>query len=359
MKRRLQEIPIVVMIMLLLGKTAYASIDRIEGLPSCNGVKVVYASAIPKIAEVFGNGVDFANQVTISGSGVSVALLGKKNGAENQLRGKGFIGSAQIQFIANTSAAAGNRTVTIKYPNGQQDTFTVKVIKQASFTNATAPAPAGPFQEVEVTCDGSGLLDATLTASVTSFTGGSGGSMNVTNVNRITNTDTRVVYRLTLSQTASQATLELKLVNNAGCSPLNAFTSGLKRNLTITAPAGTNFVTSITFPFGRKFKVGDVAKVRVTLEHAVTTPAGDVVYWQLEPATAFTQASGGSNYNPSLMNWVTIPQGSNLADLSFQIASCPSSCEDCTVYIKTWRVNTASTQAPYFKQAPFNVICQQ
>jgi hypothetical protein len=336
---------------------AFATISRVEGLSTCKDVKAVYPGR-PQTAEVFGDGVDFVSQVTVSGSGMNAVLLGKKNGLENQARGKGFIGSAQIHLVSDGNTAPGSRTVTLKYPSGAQDTFTITVVARASITGVAGPILVGPFQEVEVIFDGSGLIDGVLTAQVTSYAGASGGAVAVNSVQRTTNTDTRVAFKLVFSQTLTQAALKLTLINRAGCSGLNAYPEGITKNLTLTAPAGTNYVTSITFPFRSTFGVGDVAKVRVTLQNTVSAPSGDVLYWQLEPANAFVQASGGSSYNPNQINSITIPQGSNLVDLSFQVARCPGSCVTCNVFIKTWRVYAGTSQAPYFKQAQFSINCR-
>lgn len=358
----------------------FASITHINA-PKCNGTPVIIQGRSNDYI-ITGRWVDWAgNKSSVSGAGVTLSVLGKRAAGENS--------TVTIRLIASNNAATGNRTVTLRYPTGE-DRFTIRVMRRARINRSPVPTFTQPFQNnVDVRLEGVGLSNVTVAQAViksdsfnpTLDAGGqplTGGVGVTAVVNQQSNTNSRAVVRLNFTRRLTRAQVEITLRSRDGCGGIGTFRSGnntfpheLTRTVTITAPAtGPNYVDEITFPFGSSFTVGSVATIEVKLERPVKAAPvftrkrpviirnkGDVVYWKLIPANAFEQAPGGTPYNPNAFNKITIPPGDESQRITVGVKQSPGNNSGSnTVKIQTWRLNTNTTQPPEFKEQLFTVI---
>jgi len=383
---------------LVLFATGFASAyDRIEGGLRCESRVVVFQGQSTSV-EVFGQGMDFAedNHVTVSGSNVTATITKHHNGAENQLRGKGLIGSIELRITATATAGTGDRTITLHFPTGATDTVPVKVVRPASINNATYPTLSGPFETVDITFTGVGLSNAGVTAqlkrdSSSPLRDAAGqdvpGSQSVyvsATKNVQTNTDDQVVVTVRFygpgnaAIQLTQATVEVTL-RSSGCNGLAAFgTDGLKRTITITAPLGKNYVQSITFPYGSTVSVGSLLTIEVRLLRPATAPLltigakaggqpltggsvrllpqGEVVYWQFDSPQHY-EGTATTSYSTTAKNQLVIPWGNQTGQITVRVKSCPGNGLNVTGKLQTWMHNQNTYQPPEYKEAQFTVSC--
>ena len=373
---------------LLLSNVAFAGIEKLVGA-KCDGDLVVHQGRTDQIIEVVAHTSDFAAQsVSVSGSGVSASIVKRHNGPENVGRGHGNIGSIEIRFNVNSTAATGNRTVTVKYAVGE-DKFTVKVLARAAITNTTVASLTGPFRTVDVTFDGSGLRTAFATALVKRdqpLRDAAGedipGSQSIfvnASVNPQSNSNTRAVVSLSFSSSGAidltRCTVEITLKSNITCSGLQGFSDGLKRTVEISAPLGPNFVQDAIFDRNNKtYKIGDVVSVTVRLNRPVPVTkglagigsiaqakqSGEKVFWTLLPSNAFEQAGPtGTPFDANAHhNTITIGKGKQTGTITFKVKSCPGGGQSSTVKLVTWKPDAFNDTAPNRKEFSFTVNCQ-
>jgi murein DD-endopeptidase MepM/ murein hydrolase activator NlpD len=115
--------------------TVLGAIDYFEVTPGAAGVKpasttiTVYQGSTVTI-RVNGHGTDLAQSVTVSGRDVQVLITGRKNGFQHKhYRTKLPLGELSIRVSAQSNASEGGRTVTIRYPVGQ-DRFYIVIKKR-------------------------------------------------------------------------------------------------------------------------------------------------------------------------------------------------------------------------------------
>jgi hypothetical protein len=386
---------------------AFATIERTIG-PECGNELVVHQGRSDQIVEVFAQGVDVRAQ-SVSVSGVSASIVKRHSGAENVKRGYGDIGSAEIQFNVNISAAAGNRTVILRYkePAGLaiEDRFTVRVIARAAITDITLPPLSSPFHTVDIVLKGSGLNfsdGVTLSSSGLTFAEASAivkrdqplrdaGGQEIPGsrivlvsafVDLQTNSSNKATVRLDFkSQGApialTQATIELTLKSSNDCSALAAFGSaGLKRTFVISTPAEPNFVQDTIFDrINRTYNVGDVVNITIRLNRpAVGTKNNpgnpglitrdsinnEKVFWTLLPSSAFeqTDAVAAPHDGNANLNTITFFAGEQKATITFKFKSCPGPGRSHAVKLVTWKPNASDNTVPNRKEFPFTVTCQ-
>ncbi len=136
-----------------------AGFNRTEGYNKCGGV-IAVKPGLSNNGTFFGDWYEFASSASVSGSGVTATLGTKMNGAQNNGRGEGMIGSVEIRISATENAAPGNRTLTIRFPNGGTDQFTINVIAMGSITGQTIPTLDLGFTRVRVVFTGTNLSGA-------------------------------------------------------------------------------------------------------------------------------------------------------------------------------------------------------
>ena len=134
-------------LVLLGGSSAWASIDSII-VPNPLGIASTFRSnenvPVPQrtqmAMEVYGFGTDLAVDVDVSGSGVSSSISDRKHGNGSYLK---------ISLNISSSADATVRTVTIKYPAGQ-DTFKIKIERVGTISNIEYEQPVFPMANTNV-----------------------------------------------------------------------------------------------------------------------------------------------------------------------------------------------------------------
>lgn len=147
MKNILSRILMLAVFVLLASNSAWAIIDKVEfrrlTFPAGNVVRMPQSCSDCEL-KVTGFGVDFANRIEVSSSsGIDVSGITEKKGGNGS-----FI---KFKLTIEDDAAASERTVTIKYPLGQ-DTFKIRVIRVGTISKieykrptTTSPRGIGDF----------------------------------------------------------------------------------------------------------------------------------------------------------------------------------------------------------------------
>lgn len=141
MKKNISKIFLSAIFVLFASNSAWAVIDSIV-VPYRGGLASTFRpdTAVPvpqrtqMVLQVFGFGTDLAVDVEVSGSGVASRISDRKPGNGS------YVG---ISLDISDNAAATVRTVTIKYPLGQ-DTFKIKVTRVGTISNIEYEQPSFP-----------------------------------------------------------------------------------------------------------------------------------------------------------------------------------------------------------------------
>jgi hypothetical protein len=311
----------------------------------------------PQSCWVFGPWVDHASSVTVSGSGVTAALV-DKSGFINfrELIGTG---RAKIDFIVSPTASPGIRTVTL---DGNRGSFKVRILSNGRVTGMRFPPQTEFFRRVDITFTGVGLINPGIQYS---FQGISGATAEVISSR---SDGTEVVVRVSFPNDLAEASGEIKLFEKAcgsniapchkGSDGSWVFYAGLsdsqRTNVTITGP---NAVRSITFPDGNSVTVGSVFTIQINLVRVAGT-GGELVSWQLVPSNVFEEAQGsGTRFSPTGLNRIRIPTGDTLVRLQVRLRQIPNGCaQQCTAEVQTRMGNINTDQSPYFNSARFTII---
>lgn len=124
MKKNLCKILLAMILGLVSSNSAWAIIDKIE-VDGGNPVIYYADSTVPvpqprgRWMRVHGGGTDLATEVEVSGSGVTAVIGNRKHGIGSYL---------EFNLNVSGSATSSTRTVTIKYPVGQ-DTFKIQIVR--------------------------------------------------------------------------------------------------------------------------------------------------------------------------------------------------------------------------------------
>lgn len=109
------------------GAISYFEVRPGAAKPSPVGTTIPIYQGSSVTIQVNGHGTDFARSVTVSGTNVSARITGRKNGAQHRhYRTKLPLGEVSLRVTARSNARLGVRTVTIRYPVGQ-DQFKIIV----------------------------------------------------------------------------------------------------------------------------------------------------------------------------------------------------------------------------------------
>jgi len=371
----------------------WATVERIDG-KKCDGVAAVIQGGTQTFT-IQGVGVDLATGLSVSNPSLSAVIERRWNGAQNQADGGNIAwGKLQVRVTAGANAPAGNHTVTIRYPIGQ-DSFSLKVISLARITGATVPSFTQPFSGTfDVVLTGAGLAGARVSSvqfkrdAYTPLLDSSGqelpslsiGYVYVTGtVDTANNTDAQVPVRLTFAASLprlTKATVVIALSGSGSCSGLPASYA-----LNLSAPmAGPNYVASHTFDRS-SYTIGDPVTITIRLDRAVAAaairptptgvqaapsgiqakPAGETVYWAVIPSGAIQQ--GGASATPfdpaARYNKITISEGQQVKVISFLVTKCPGGQITQTIKFITWKPDPNNDSAPSRKETSFTVNCQR
>ena len=370
----------------------WATVERIDGR-KCDGVAAVIQGGTQTFT-IQGVGVDFATGLSVSNPSLSAVIERRWNGAQNQADGGNIAwGKLQVKVTAGANTPAGNHTVTIKYPIGQ-DSFALRVIGLARITGATVPSFTQPFSgTVDVVLTGTGLAGARVSSvqfkrdAYTPLLDSSGQELPPLSnyvyitgtVDTANNTDTQVPVRLTFAATLprlTKATVVIALSGSGSCSGLPA-----SYTLNLSAPmSGPNYVASHTFDRS-SYTIGDPVTITIRLDRAAGATdgrrpplgiqaapsreqaklAGETVYWAVIPSGAILQ--GGASATPfdpaARYNQITISEGQQVKVISFLVTKCPGGQTTQTIKFITWKPDPNNDTAPNRKESSFTVNCQR
>ncbi len=373
MKRNIVGLTLASLLLLVLVGPASAEIRSVSGnlndvtLPPFNGVAILQGTSRGMI--VVGPFVDFAESVSVSGSGVLASISTRRNTAPDGSTGQGTL---ILNVDVGSSASTGSRTVTIHYRIGS-DTFGVVVIRKGLVTEVDLPQiNTATFQEANITVHGQNIGNAGVKLPSTSINSAISG----VTASIVSGTESQAVVRIRFPVQVSTATLQIELFDKActGCNRganykgataslgVNAQSSG---TLDIRLSNLANVMRAITFPVAGScgtgcFKVGDVFTIQLELERPAKS-GGELINWVLVPPGGFAQASPQTPYrNDGSFNRITIPGGDSSIRLSISSSACPGTGASFNIAkIQTWiGSNTNTTQAPVFKEQTFQINCR-
>lgn len=378
MKRMIQGLLVVSMLILLQAVPAQATIERIFGgdacLPSVGcGPSVEYPVRQGQTTTITVNGqyVDLSTALEVTGSGVSVSSASGTTSSNKKIR-----------IVVDANAAAGLRTIKLRYlvEASGPDTFKIRVVRAGRVTDIGVPSPTQFFNDVKITLTGENIGNAEVSSA--NFNP----APSSVELIEAESSETRAVVRLRYANDLAAASGSIRLRDKSCGSPCSGTLGSLfnytglnDAGLTNFAIIGPNAVKEIRFPITGRcgnacFKVGDVFTVEVVLLRPARTgtiripgigrqpppsSGGEVITWLLVPPGNFAQASPQTPYNPNgSFNNIRIPAGNESIRLDVQVGSCPGSGQTNSVTMETWTGgNTNSRQSPEFKQKSFTIDC--
>jgi len=114
----------------VLGAISYFEVRLGPAKPTLAGSIITIYPGTSKTIRVNGHGTDFAKSVAVSGRNVSARITGRKNGLQHKhYKTKLPLGEVSLRVTARPNARLGTRTVTIRYPVGQ-DRFKIRIKKK-------------------------------------------------------------------------------------------------------------------------------------------------------------------------------------------------------------------------------------
>ena len=109
------------------GAISYFEVRPGAAKPSSVGTTITIYQGTTVTIRVNGHGTDFAKSVAVSGRNVSARITGRKNGLQHKHYKTNLpLGEVSVRVSARSNAPQGIRTVTIRYPVGQ-DRFKIRI----------------------------------------------------------------------------------------------------------------------------------------------------------------------------------------------------------------------------------------
>jgi hypothetical protein len=344
---------------------------------------------------VFGDWIENIDRATTNASGVSVKILGKFNGAQNN--SGSFAGKGRVDLdITASNAASGTATINlINDPDfgigGETFTFTISMIGPPTVTSVDAPSPSDPFNNITVTLHGTGLQNAKDPASGVIVQDNLipfitvGGNASVSNVRVLSSSATSLQAQISFTALIQDATVELSLKSDNVCVPLGVQPKPLtnfvpfKTRVRVKSSNVKNYVTAITFPFGNTFDQHSIATIHVKL--LFPAPAGSTitlvggplrgstqvspvenrtVFFKLIPSTVADTVGNGTPIRTNDFTALQAAVGDNIVPITFRVDDCGGGTPGATntVVLQTWMHSTNTTLPPNFVQAQFFVRCK-
>jgi hypothetical protein len=346
---------------------------------------------------VYGNWIENIDRVTTSTSGLTVTILGKFNGAQNN--SGSFAGKGRVDLnIKTVNATAGTATINlINDPDfgvgGETFTTTITLIPPPTVTSVDAPSPSSPFGDITVTLHGTGLQSAQDPAAGAIFTDNLtplvtvGGNVSVSNVRVLSSSSTSLQAQIFFSGLVQDATVDLSIKGTDVCTPLGVKPMPLtnyvpfKTRVHVKSTNVQNFVKAITFPNGNVFAVNGTGLIQIQLLFPAPADGGKsvliagrnfnlpnlgnsgnrTVFFKFLPGNDFEAVPNGTPIAETGLNRVDATVGDDLIPITFRVKSCgggiPGSTN--TVRIQTWMHDTNTTQPPDFVEQTFQVRCVQ
>jgi len=358
---------ILLFILSVFSDSAFAQVPEITGVQMyrCGNKKNVLHQGETQKVLVWGTpGFATALTVSVSGSGVTAQITRRVPYSPAAANPSPFL---VVVFNVSGSAATTRRTVTINGPLWQ-DTFRIYVRKKARITSVEVPSPQIWFQNnVDVLLRGEKLskireVRAVVLSPVFDVNNNQISPASVTATAVINNSASQSSFqtpiRLNFSRRLTQASVRLQLFGDKRkCGAMRAHWSNpLTKTVTIKArPSNANFVKSITFPFGSTFGVGDLVTIQLNLNRV--SSVREEVWWKLIPGDAVEQVAGGTAYNRSNLNKMTIPVGQQSVQVKLGAKQCIGNSTNTSVKIQTWIENPNVNKPPWFKEKLFHISC--
>lgn len=333
---------------------------------------------------VYGDWIETIDRATTTSSGVTITIVRKLNGLQNN--SGAYAGRGMVELAISTNGATpGNKTIKLSGGIYGESTFTIVVAPSPTVSDVSVPKPADPFKEIVVTFTGTGLQEATDPAL--------GKIVKDNLVNYITvGSDVMVSSVRVLS--SSYGTLQVKIFLNGFVQDVSVdlsfnttwnnnvpLTNGLKRRVRLVSSNVKNYVKSITFPNGNTFDKNSIATIRLNLLFPAPSDMGTTInlggrsvttnlssgntnrriYLKLVPANAFVAVPNGTPLSSTGFTTVLANVGDDVISLTFKVADClggqPGTVN--SVRIQTWMHNTSTNLPPDFVEQTFGVRCIQ
>lgn len=368
-----------------------AGFNRTEGFDKCGGT-ISVKPGLSNIGTFFGDWYEFASSASVSGSGVTATLGTKMNGAQNSSRGEGMIGSVEIRITASDNAAAGNRTLTIRFPNGGTDQFTINVVAMGSITGQTIPTLDLGFTRVRVVFTGVNLSSANSVSARTvqdAFNPNSavaGGQVPGTHTSQIVSSNgSSVTIDLLSNVGLEKITMDITIRGGSICDGYP--TVGLQRRITLQAAQPSQpFITRISMPQqGGSVTLGSIANFEIqlnkpapaspikrltTIRPVIGRPSfdftqlgtftqGTIIYWRVAPPESVEGVSGDVPYSRNVvLNQMVVPTGETIKRFKLKIVAMPAGggARQGTAILQTWIGNTNVNTAPEYFEFPFTIV---
>jgi hypothetical protein len=360
----------------------------------CFSTNFTNFTAQPAIS-VYGDWIENIDRVTTTTSGLTITVLGKFNGAQNN--SGSFAGKGRVDLNIKTSNATPG-TATIKLINdpdlgigGETFSFTINVIPPPTVTSADIPTPADPFNNITVTLHGTGLQQAKDPASGVIVQDNLipfitvGGNASVSNVRVLSSSATSLQAQISFSALIQDATVELSLKSDNECDPLGVLPMPatrfipFKTRVRVKSSNVKNYITGVDFPFGSVFDQHSIATInlkllfpapssggRITLvggkigSTQVSASENSTVFFKLVPSTVADTVGNGTPIVTNGLTTLHANPGDNIIPITFRVDDCgggtPGSTS--TVILQTWMHSTNTTQPPDFVQVQFSVRCK-
>lgn len=362
----------------------------------CYPVNFTNFTSQPSIS-VYGDWIENIDRATTSTTGVSVTILGKFNGAQNN--SGPFAGKGRVDLnIKATNATPGTATINlINDPDfgigGETFTFTVNMIPPPTVTSVDAPSPSDPFNNITVTLHGTGLQSAKDPATGVIFTDNLtplitvGGSASVSGVRVLSSSSTSLQAQIFFTALVQDATVDLTIKGTDVCTPLDVQPMPLtnfipfKTRVHVKSSNVQNFVKAITFPNGNTIDKNSIGTIQIQLlfpapgsggftsvslggKLGATTSANagnSTVFFKFIPQNAFVSVPGSTVINSTGLTQITANAGDTIIPITFKVIDCGGGQvgQVNQVKIQTWMHNTNTTLPPDFVEQTFFVRCTQ
>ncbi len=169
-------------------------------------------------------------------SGVTVTIISKENGAQNN--SGPFAGKGKVSLnIKTNNASPGNKTISLINDPPLRDTysFTIAVITSPQVTSVDIPAPVDPFKEITVTFHGTGLQQANVNQNTNANITVSSGGVVVSSILVLSSSPTSLKVKINFYARVEEATVDLFFDSDNDCAPLGI--SPLKKSVHVKKAA--------------------------------------------------------------------------------------------------------------------------
>jgi len=325
--------------------------------------------------KVYGDWIENIDRVT-SPSGVTVSIVGKYNGLQNNQ--PPFAGRGRVDLrISTSNASPGSKEIKlINDPDfgvgGETFRFNISVVALPTVTSVNVPQPSDPFKEITITLAGTGLQGASDPASGVIVRDNLipfitiGGTAQLNSVRVLSSSPTSLQAKLFFSAMVQDVTVDLTFRSSAECSPLGLFImpEGLKQRVRLRSSNIRNYVTGFSFPVGSTIDKNSIGTINLGL--LFPAPAGGganaTVFFKLIPENAFARPDG-TPFPKDAGGFITATAnaGDNIVPITFKVIDCLGGIPGAasTVKIQTWMHNKNTSLPPEFVERAFSVRCTQ